>query len=318
MNIFIAGSTGTLGRPLTRALAARGHRVTGLTRSPGKQGLIESLGARPAVADALDPERLKQAVAVAQPEVVIHLLTAIPAEGVLRPKQLRKTNALRIHGTANLLSAALDAGARRMVGESFFGVYGGGAAGELLTEDRPLPPLPDSPVVRPGVEATRSLENQLAAARHGGKIETVALRYGLFYGADVPSSAALAGQLRQRKVFTPRGADGVVSLIHIEDAVAATVAAVEHPSPSAVYNIVDDQPLALVEYLVQAAAAAGAPLPRAVPGWILRLAAPLIAAGAFANLALSNAKARRELGWGPAYPTAREGFRQMAAIGKAA
>ena len=311
MKIFVAGATGVLGQPLVRALVAGGHEVTGLTRTPGRRALIEGLGARAAVADALDADDLLRVVRAAAPTHVVHLLTALPPAGVMRPRDLRATNHLRILGTANLLRAARAAGSSRIVAESFLAVYGAADFGEPRGEDEPLPTVGGGPM-KDTIGALRSLEEQLLAARGTG-LETVALRYGLLYGPDVPALAALGRLLRARKVFVPRGATGIASFVHVDDAVQATVAALEHPAPAPTYNVVDDQPMALADYLSLAAAAFAAPPPRTMPAWIFQLAAPVMAHAAFTRLPLSNAKARRELGWTPAHPTLAEGLPAVAA-----
>jgi nucleoside-diphosphate-sugar epimerase len=304
MRVFVAGATGVLGRPLVRKLVERGHDVVGLTRTAAKQSLLEEMGARAAVADALDEEALRRAVQAARPTHVVHLLTALPVGGPVRPRDLRATNRVRTEGTAHLIRAAREAGARRLVAESFLGVYGRADFDRPRSEDGPLPP-PGSGRLGAAVLALRALERQLVEARVAG-LETVALRYGLFYGPGIPALAGLGKALRARKVFVPRGATGVASFIHVDDAVTATLAALAHPSPSATYNVVDDEPIALTDYLAAAAAAFGAPAPRAVPAWVVGLAAPVIARAAFTRVPLSNAKARAELGWRPAHPSVRE------------
>jgi nucleoside-diphosphate-sugar epimerase len=305
MKVFVAGATGTLGRPVVRRLLARGHEVIGLTRSPSKRGLIESLGARAVTGDALDKEAMLRIVRETAPTHVAHLLTALPAFAPLRASQLKATNELRERGTENLLAASVAAGVKRMVLESFLGVYGSGPPDLLLTEDSPLPPIPDRSQTRDVALALRSLESQAAQAAQAGRLECVVLRFGLFYGPEVPSTAELARRLRARQVFVPKGADGAASFIHIEDAAAATVAALEHPSPGGVYNIVDDEPVAMTEYLSLMAQAFEAPPPRTAPVWLIRAVAPLMAGMAFNRLTLSNAKARRELGWRPKHPSMR-------------
>jgi len=311
MRILVAGATGAMGRPLIRALVRRGHDVIGLTRTASKRPLLESLGARVAIADALDAARLANAVAEAAPSHVVHLLTALPAAGPMRARDLRATNALRVHGTANLLRAALDARVSRVVAESFIGVYGrvyfDRPHGE---EDEPLTPPPDGGF-HDAVLALRSLEDQLARARASKEIETVALRYGAVYGPQVPSLQALVHLLRARRVFLPR-TNGVTSFVHVDDAAEATIAALEHPSPSAVYNIVDDQPMPFARFVELLASVVGAPPPRTAPLWLVRLVAPLMADALAVRMPLSNARAKRELGWRLTHPTVSDGLRSVA------
>ena len=318
MKIFVAGAAGTLGRPLVRALSARGHEVTGLTRSSARRSLIESDGARAVVADALDADRLTAVVREARPTHVVHLLTAIPPGGPLRPRDLRGTNLVRREGTRNLLRAAIAAGARRMVAESFLSVYGAADVPEPWREEDPFAD-PGSGPLRDTVLALRDLEDQLRQASEGGSIETVALRFGGFYGPSVPSTEEMVRQIRAGRSFSPRAGGGLLSFIHIEDAVSATVAALETERPGAHYNVVDDEPLSLAEFLALAAEAFGGRPPRLAPSWLLRLVAPVVFEMASWRIPLSNAKAKRELGWAPSHPSAREGLRETAlAIRKAA
>ncbi len=314
MRVFVAGGTGALGRPLLRALRERGHEVFALTRRPEKHGLLEALGARVVFGDALDAEGLVRAVGAVEPSHVVHLLTALPPGGPLRSKDLRGTDRLRVEGTANLLRAAVEAGAKRIVAESFMGVYGTGGAPDLKNEDSPFAAVPRRSALGASITALRTLEKTLLDARDAGTIEVVVLRYGLVYGSEVPSTVALAERLRKRQVFAPGGANGVGSFVHADDAATATVAALEADQPSAVYNIVDDEPMPLMAYLSHSSQLVGAPLPRKAPAWIIRLVAPILAEGFFTQLPLSNSRAKNELGWTLAYPTLREGLPQTARV----
>jgi nucleoside-diphosphate-sugar epimerase len=313
MRVFVAGATGALGIPVLRQLAARGHDVVGMTRSNSKRALIEQFGARAVVADALDAPALAQAVREAAPTHVIHLLTALPKHGPLRAADIAATNQLRIDGTANLLQAAIAAGATRLVGESFIMVYGYGDLGARpLTEDE-LPPVPDRDTgLRASIEALRSLEQQLLRANDQQPIETVVLRYGMFYGAENVSTRYIVGELRKRRVPLVRGGRGLASLIHIDDAATATIAALERGRPGAIYNIADDEPVNFNAFVAAIAAAIGAPRPFALPAWLLRLVAPVLVDMLSARLPVSNARARRELEWQPRFPSYREGLRQLA------
>jgi 2-alkyl-3-oxoalkanoate reductase len=310
MRIFIAGATGTLGRPVVRALVARGHDVVGLTRTEAGARRIESMGAQAVVGDALDADRLRSVVVDARPEQVVHLLTALPPAGVLRKGQLEPTNQLRITGTANLLTAAAAAGARRLVAESFIGVYGPGEFERPATEDDALAPIGRG-AFADAILALRSLEEQLGMARATRAIETVALRFGLLYGSEVPSTQAMIAQARAGRLFIPRGMSGVASFVHNDDAAGAVVAAIEHRAPSLVYNVADDEPMMLRDFMARLAAAVSAPPPRTIPSWIVRLLAPVIAEMGAAKLPLSNARAKRELGWAPRYPSVRMGLAEL-------
>ncbi len=310
MRIFVAGATGTLGRPVVQALVKNGHEVVGLTRTQDGARRLRNMGAEPVVGNALDREGLKALVLEARPEVVVHLLTALPPAGVMRKGQLRPTNELRTTGTANLIAAAVAAKARRIVAESFVGIYAEGRRDGLLREDEPLPPVPDGHV-KDTILALRSLEDQLAAATASSGIETVALRFGFFYGSDVPSTRLMIDQMKAGKMFLPAGLSGVASFVHVDDAAAAVVAAVERAHVSGVFNIADDRPIAMSDFILRLGEAAAAPRPRTIPNWVVRLAAPVIAAMASANVRLDNSNAKRDLGWTLRYPTLDEGLSDL-------
>jgi nucleoside-diphosphate-sugar epimerase len=312
MRIFVAGATGTLGQPALRALGARGHQVVGLSRTESGAKRIRGMGARAVVGNALDSQQLNAAVAESNPEVVVHLLTALPAGGVLRKSQLRPTNELRIKGTANLIAASVAAGARRIVAESFVGIYGAGHFDEPASEETPLPSPPPGAFTE-AIRALRSLEDQLQTASASSALETVALRIGLLYGSSVPSTRVMIEQARAGRMFLPTGLAGIGPFVHIDDATTAIVAAVESPNPSSVYNVVDDQPMSMSDFVSQLLAAAGAPPPRSIPPWVVKIAAPVIAALASARLPLDNSKAKRELHWEPRYPTVRAGLTELRA-----
>jgi nucleoside-diphosphate-sugar epimerase len=313
MKVFIAGSTGALGLPLVRELLARGHEVIGLTRSLSKRSLLENMGAQAVIADVFDAPELERAVRAAAPTHVVHMLSALPKNGPLRVADVAATNELRIAGTANLLRAAVAAGARRIVGESFTAVYGYGDLGVRPRGEDDLPPVRETDAgMRAVVEALRSLEEQLVAADAQGTIEAVVLRYGMTYGPENASTLAMIEMLRKRRLPLVRGAKGIGSFIHTEDVATATIAALERGRRGAIYNIVDDEPVALNDYLSALAQAIGAPRPLVAPRWLVRLAAPLAANIALARQPLSNARARRELGWQPRYPSYHEGLRQVA------
>jgi nucleoside-diphosphate-sugar epimerase len=310
MQVFVAGATGALGVPLVRLLVEGGHEVVGLTRTRSKRGQIEALGARAAVADALDEASIAGAVREAAPEVVVHALTALPKGGPSKAKDLDATNEVRTRGTRNLVRAAIVAGARRIVGESIVLAYGQDVDG-LVTEDTPRATRAPKPDLQPMTDAVVALEDALLGA--APKIEPVVLRYGLFYGGQTGSTAWIAEMLKKRKLplFGPE--DGAIPWIHIDDAARATVLAIERSAPSAVYNVCDDRPCALRSFLATFASAIGAPPPRRIPLWLVRLLMPYAANGATLRLRVSNGKAKAELGWTLAYPTVREGLAQVAA-----
>jgi 2-alkyl-3-oxoalkanoate reductase len=317
MKVFVAGATGALGRALVPELVARGHEVVGMTRSASKQDLVRSLGARPVVADALDPDAVAQAVASAEPEVIVHQLTAL--SGKLSARDMRHperssaatmTNRLRTEATDHLLAAGRAAGTRRFVAQSFAAFRFARTGGPVQTEADPLDPNPPAALRAPLVGILH-LERAVTTIDWG---EGLVLRYGGFYGPGTAISlapdAVMAAPIRKRRFPIVGDGGGVWSHVHIEDAAAATAAAVEHGKPG-IYNIVDDEPAPVREWLPVLASALDAKPPRRVPRWLARLAA-----GEMATLMMtevrgaSNQKAKRELGWKPAYASWRQGFAQ--------
>jgi nucleoside-diphosphate-sugar epimerase len=310
MRIFIAGATGALGRQLVPRLAERGHEVTGMTRSPSKQQLVRDLGAQPVVADALDPESLAQAVALAEPEVIVHQLTAIPAELDMRhfARDFAQTNRLRTEGTDHLLAAGRAVGVRRFVAQSYAPAIFARVGAPVKSEEDPLDERPPEQM-RTTVAAIRHLEEAVTGADW---LDGVVLRYGGFYGPGTSISLGPEGvmidAIRERKVPLVGAAGGVWSFIHIEDAAEATVNAVEGHGRG-IYNVVDDEPATVAQWLPAAAAAVGAPPPRRVPRWIARLLAGETATVMMTEaVGASNAKAKRELAWRPRHATWRDGF----------
>ena len=317
MKIFVAGATGAIGRALIPKLVAREHEVVGMTRSASKQDQVRSLGARPVVADALDPDAVAQAVASAAPEVIVHELTAL--SGPMSGRDMRHpdrypgaimTNRLRTEGTDHLLAAGRAVGARRFVAQSFGAFRYARTGGPVLTEDVPLDPDPPAPP-RSAQEALLHLEQAVTAIEWG---EGLVLRYGGFYGPGTSLSLAPDAQMtesvRKRRFPIVGGGGGVWSYIHIDDAAAATVVAVEH-GRRGVYNIVDDEPAPVREWLPVLASALGAKPPRRVPRWLGRLAAGEVATIMMTDVrGASNEKAKRELGWRPRYASWRQGFAQ--------
>jgi nucleoside-diphosphate-sugar epimerase len=270
------------------------------------------MGGRPVIGNAMDAGRMRALVAEARPDQVVHLLTALPAGGALRKSQLRPTNDLRVRGTANLIDAAIAVGVRRIVAESFVGIYGTSGLESPVREDTPLPPVPEG-ALKEAILALRSMEDQLRLAADNSGIETVALRIGFLYGSDVPSTRAIIQQARARRLYVPAGLTGIGPFVHNDDAAAAIVAAVEHPRPSLVYNVADDEPMPMSRFVDALSDAVAAPSPRSMPNWIARIAAPTMAELGSASLRLSNEKVKRELGWSPIYPTVRDGLVEVRA-----
>jgi 2-alkyl-3-oxoalkanoate reductase len=308
MRIFVAGATGALGRRLVPLLVERGHQVTGMTRTAAKAAGLRAAGAEPVVADALDRDAVLAALAAARPEVVVHELTALAEMTDFRKldQGFALTNRLRAEGTDHLLAAARAAGARRFVAQSFAGWPFARVGGPVKTEDDPLDPDPPAQLRRT-LDAIRHLESAVLGTEG---IEGVVLRYGGFYGpgSSTGEGGFMLDDLRRRRFPLVGAGTGVWSFVHIDDAATATVAAIERGAPG-IYQIVDDDPAPVSEWLPALAAAVGARPPRRVPAWVARLAG-----GAHGVVLMtefrgaSNAKARRELGWRPAWPSWRQGF----------
>lgn len=309
MKVLIAGASGALGTPLTRALVAKGHDVFGLARSPESMKHLTRLGAQPIQANVMDRDDLLRAVKDIQADAVIHALTALK-KTPLRHQAMYATDALRDGGTANLLAAARQVGARRFVAESMTLGYGYGDWGEqVITEDAPFAPAGSSSQLERHVAAFRSLERQIREATRAGWIEGIALRYGYFYG-PVSLAPVLEG-LRHRSLPLPDGGRAITSWIYLEDAAAATVAALERGKAGEAYNIVDDEPVRNQDFFALLCQQAHLPKPLALPAWMMHPLAPLATDFFATSMRVSNAKAVRELGWKPVVaPTYRQGIQQ--------
>ena len=317
MKVFVAGATGVLGRALVPQLVARGHEVVGMTKSGSKQHLLRSLGARPVVADALDPDAVAQAVASAEPEVIVHELTALSGRMSIRdarhPERFSgaiMTNRLRTEGTDLLLAAGRAVGARRFVAQSFGAFRWARTGGPVLSEADPLDPDPPG-ALRPVVEGLLYLEQAVTGIEWG---EGLALRYGGFYGPGTSISLApdaqMAAPIRKRRFPIVGNGGGVFSYIHVEDAAAATAVAVERGRPGT-DNVGDDDPAPVREWLPVLASALDAKPPRRVPRWLGRLVAGETATAMMTEArGASNEKAKRELGWQLRYPSWGQGFAQ--------
>ena len=309
MEVFVAGATGALGRQLVPRLVASGHGVVGMTRSASKRAVLRNLGATPVVADALDAEQVAGAVAAAEPEVIVHELTALAGPLDLRhfDRDFAATNRLRTEGTDHLLAAGRAVGARRFVAQSFAGWPYARSAGAVKTEDDPLDPSPPAPMRRT-LDAIRYLEEAVTGT---DSIEGIVLRYGALYGPGTSLDGEGSEQvelIRKRKFPVVGDGRGVWSFVHVEDAADATVAAVERGQPGN-YNIVDDEPAPVAEWLPALAAALHAKPPRRVPRWLGRLLAGEVATVMMTEVrGASNGKARRDLGWEPRHPSWREGL----------
>jgi 2-alkyl-3-oxoalkanoate reductase len=304
MRVFVAGAAGAIGRQLLPQLVAQGHQVTAATRSSGQLARLRGLGAEPVVVDGLDALAVGQAVARAEPEAVIHQMTSLAGAQNLRhfDQTFAVTNRLRTEGTDHLLAAAAAAGVRRFVAQSYTGWTNVRAGTPVKSEDDPLDPDPPAEQ-RESLAAISHLERAVLAAP---AMRPVVLRYGSFYGPG--ASDDLVGLIRKRRVPIIGDGAGIWSFLHIHDAAAATVVALEHGEPG-VYNVVDDEPASVAEWLPFLARAVGAKAPRRVPVWLGRLAAGEVGVSMMTQIrGSSNAKAKRELGWRPAWPSWRQGF----------
>jgi nucleoside-diphosphate-sugar epimerase len=313
MRIFVAGATGAVGKRLVPALVTAGHDVVGTTRSAGKADQIREAGAEPVVLDVLDADAVHAAVADATPEVVVHQATSLSAMGTNLRKfdaYFAQTNRLWREGTDHLLAAARDAGARRIIVQSYTGWPNARVGGPVKTEDDPLDPDPPK-ACRQTLAAHRYVGETVAAAEG---IEGVVLRYGAFYGPGTTlwTGGAHVEVIRKRRFPIIGAGTGVWSLIHMDDVAAATVAAAERGG-SGVYNIVDDEPAPVADWLPCLADVLGAKPPRHVPVWLGRLIGGDFAVSIMNEIrGSSNAKAKRELGWQPTHASWREGFKAMA------
>jgi 2-alkyl-3-oxoalkanoate reductase len=303
MHVFVAGASGAIGARLVPELINRGHEVIGTHRSPGSADRVRALGAEPVELDLLDARAVRKAVLEAEPEAIVHQATALADVRFSRSldRSFAQTNRLRREGTDALLAAAREAGVPRFVAQSFASMRYAREGGSVKTEDDPLDPTP----VAGMVETAGAMSYLDQAVTDAGGI---ALRYGSFYGA---ANDGLVEPVRKRRLPIVGEGGGVSSFVHLDDAAAATVLALEHDGP-AVYNIVDDEPAPVREWLPVLARALGAKPPRRFPVWLARLVAgeAAVMLGTESRGA-SNAKAKHELGWTLRYATWRQGFAEV-------
>ncbi len=307
MKVFVAGATGVIGRRLLPLLIAAGHEVTGMTRTPAKVEQLLAAGTKPVVADALDRQAVEQALRAAQPEAVIHELTALPQR--FDPRRIRRdlelNDRLRSEGTQFLVSAAQTVGAKKIVAQSIAFAYAPGSPGTLRKERDPMLLEQAPKVFRRTAQALADLERTVLGA------EGIVLRCGYFYGPDstISSAGSLVEDLLKRRLPIVGKGTGVWSFIHVDDAARATVRALEDDGP-AVYNIVDDEPALVREWIPALAQAIHAPRPFKLPVTIAQLLAGSFGVGMMTEAqGASNALAKRELGWRPEHVSWRQGFR---------
>jgi len=307
MRVFVAGASGAIGRLLVPALVAAGHEVTGSTRKRANIKALSEAGATPVVLDGLDAAAVGEAVATAEPDVIVHQMTAIPTAAGFRnfDKIFATTNELRTKGLDHLMAAALASDTKRVIAQSYTGWPNIRTGGPVKTEDDPLDPNPPANQ-RVSLAAIRHVEQTVQAAPG---VTGLALRYGMLYGPGTADE--IAAMIRKRRFPLVGDGAGVWSFLHVEDAALATVAAVER-GPAGVYNIVDDEPAPVSQWLPVVAAAIGAKPPMRVPTWVGRIAAGEVGVSMMTRVrGSSNAKAKRELGWQPRWPSWREGFASL-------
>jgi nucleoside-diphosphate-sugar epimerase len=300
MRVFVTGATGAIGTRLVPQLKERGHEVIGTTRSPEKAERLHEAGAEPVVLDVLDRDAVREAVARAQPDAIVHEATALAGMTDLKhfDQSFAPTNRLRTEGTDALLAAARAGGVRLFVSQSYAGWPYAREGGPVKTEEDPLDPTP-VPAMHETFDAIRYLEQ--ATVKAGG----AALRYGGFYGSPDDGQLEL---VRKRRFPIVGDGGGVWSFVHLDDAAAATILALEQGA-SGIYNVVDDEPAPVREWLPALADAIDAKPPRHVPAWLARLLAGESGVVLMTeSRGASNAKAKRELGWTLRYPSWREGF----------
>jgi nucleoside-diphosphate-sugar epimerase len=312
MKIFVAGATGAVGRPLVSALIAAGHSVVGLTRTTAKAGIIQAMGATPVVADGLDATAIRAAINTSKPDAIIHEMTDLSGASDLRhfDRSFASSNQLRTRGIDILLTVAKESGVRRLVAQSFCGWPYAPVGTPIKTETDMLDPDPPDEF-RATLTAIQYLEQAVAGSV---KPEGIVLRYGAFYGPGTGMlDHVMVDQIRKRRVPLIGDGAGWWSFVHVDDAAAATVKALEHGKPGNIYNVTDDDPAQVRQWLPALADMLGARPPLHLPAWIARIVAGkhLVSMMTQAR-AGSNAKARAEFGWVPAHPSWRQGFSDIA------
>jgi nucleoside-diphosphate-sugar epimerase len=303
MRVFVAGAAGAIGLRLVPQLIASGHQVTATTRSAGKVDRLRSLGADPVVVDGLDATTVGEAVARAEPDAIVHQMTALAGKQDMRhfDKWFAVTNQLRTTGTEHLLAAAKAAGVGKFVAQSYTGWSNIREGGPVKTENDPFDPHPAKAQTET-MAGLQFLDRVVPTA----PLDGIVLRYGTFYGPGATDS--ILESVRKRQLPIIGDGAGIWSWVHLDDAAAATVAAVEH-GRSGIYNIADDEPAPVAEWLPYLATLVGAKRPMRVPVWLARLAAGQVAVQWMTEgRGASNEKAKRELDWKPGFASWRDGF----------
>jgi nucleoside-diphosphate-sugar epimerase len=307
LRVFLAGATGAIGRRLVPMLLADGHEVIGMTRTPAKTDALRAAGVEPVVADALDESAVLRVVAEARPDAVIHELTSIPQKA--NPRRIESeflmNDRLRSEGTRFLLAAARAAGARKVIAQSIAFAYAPGPPGTLHDEQDPMLADEAHASFRRTALAVGDLESFVLSA------SGIVLRYGYFYGPGtwIAPAGSVVADLRRRRFPVVGKGSGVWSFVHIDDAARATVRALSQEGPG-VYNIVDDEPALVRDWIPALARAVGAPKPISVPVWLARLVGgPYAVSLMTGTQGAENRRAKQDLGWQPEHPSWREGFR---------
>ncbi len=303
MRVFVAGATGAIGQYLVHSLVTAGHEVTGSTRSPAKASQLKSAGATPAIVDGLDRRAVLETVKAVRPDVIVHQMTALASMRSFRnfDKEFAVTNELRTKGTDYLVEAAQQAGVRRLIAQSFTGWNNARTGGLVTTETDPLDPDP-LPATRQSMAAIRHVEETVPGAVPEGLV----LRYGAFYGPG--ASEYMLDVVKKRRMPVVGGGTGIWSFTEVTDAAAATAAAVTRGAPG-IYNVVDDDPAPVAQWLPYLSECLGVKPPMHAPAWLGKLlAGELVVSLMTEARGASNAKAKRELGWAPRYPSWRDGF----------
>jgi nucleoside-diphosphate-sugar epimerase len=307
VKVLIAGATSTFGGPLAEELRRAGHELAGLTRSRSKASDLERRGVVPVVADVFDLKTLAPAIVAVEPDAVVSLLITLPKNGPLRPSQVHPNLHLWSKGVPNLIHASREAGAGRLVAESFVFAYGYGQYGpEPLTErDEPV----GGAAIKGQEEIIAGLREMERAVTEAEGLEGLVLRYGGRHGIDMPMRRAMARALRHRFPVLPGGGHALLPFIELGDSIRATEAALSRGSGGEIYNIVDDVAVEMREYASALSVATGAPPPRSIPLGLVKLVAPYMACVLdHTRLPVSNEKAKRELDWMPRFRTIHEAF----------
>jgi nucleoside-diphosphate-sugar epimerase len=305
MRVFVAGASGAIGRPLLKQLIAAGHEVTGMTRSEEKAEAMRAAGGDAVVCDVFDAEALRGAVAGARPEVVVHLLTDLPHRFNPKDDYLAPTNRIRTEGTRNLIAAAQAAGARRLIAESVAFLYA--PEGDWVKDEDAQINTEAPGHFGTAMRALADLETQVLWA---DGIDGTVLRFGWFYGPGThfDRDGSQAEEAHRRRLPIVGKGDGTFSFIHVEDAAGATLAAIDR-AETGIYNVVDDEPAPMREWVPVFAELVGAKKPLRMPVWLVRVfAGSAVTTSATRMRGASNAKIKGRLGWEPRHPSWRQGF----------